>query len=169
MHDKNKSRLFYSIGFLVALASILAALYFQIFEHLNPCPLCIMQRISYILVIIISFIAILYGPNSKKSHLICCTLLSVSVLFGIFIAIRQLYLENYPTTEAGGCGLGIGYLFQNMPLKDFLYLMFNGSSDCGLVSWQFLGQSMAFWSMMVLLGLLLLYFFNAVRMINKFR
>ncbi|MCF6765721.1 disulfide bond formation protein B [Thiotrichales bacterium 19S3-7] len=169
MTEKGKIRAFYLICFIIATASIVSAIYFQLAKNLIPCPLCIMQRIAYLFVAILSLIALLQAPISKKANLIYLILLILSTAFGLYIAIRQVYLEYYPSTEAHGCGVGIGYLFYNMPFKDFLLLMFNGSGDCSTVSWTFLKLSMAFWSMIVFLVLMILYFLGAMHHISRFK
>ncbi|MCF6775943.1 disulfide bond formation protein B [Thiotrichales bacterium 19X7-9] len=169
MTKKGKMRLFYFISFLIAVFAVVFAVYFQITDHLSPCPLCIMQRIAYLLIAIFSLIALIHAPITEKANLTYLVLLILSTAFGLYIAIRQVYLEYFPSADSHGCGVGIGYLFYNMPFKDFLLLMFNGSGDCGALTWQFLGLSMAFWSMIVFLILMILYFLSAMHHIIKFK
>ncbi|MGR8947361.1 MAG: disulfide bond formation protein B, partial [Gammaproteobacteria bacterium] len=43
--------------------------YLQFFEHLEPCPMCIFQRICYFLIVIIAGVAALHNPQVFGSRI----------------------------------------------------------------------------------------------------
>jgi disulfide bond formation protein DsbB len=133
------------IGFLLSLGLILAALFFQYYQHLNPCPLCILQRVAFIGVALL-FLIFLILPVKKWLIRLHAVLMFLMAGSGLAVAIRQIYLQHLPKDQVPGCGPGLNYLIQNLPLNDALLKVFQGSGECAAVDWRFLGLSMAAWS-----------------------
>lgn len=129
---------------LLILTLIIISLSFSLefFLNLAPCPLCIMQRISAIL-LAISFMVCLMYPK-PKSILLLIQLLCAS--FGLYFAIRQLWIMSLPLDSAPICMPGLTVLIHYFPLKDILHALFWGSGECTENTWQFLGLSMPAWS-----------------------
>ena len=91
-------RLAYLAGFLVAGGLIAYALYLQYYEYQNPCPLCIMQRVAYIAVMVVFLAGALHGPRFVGA----CVYSSVAVaicLAGAGIAARQVWLQHLPPED----------------------------------------------------------------------
>lgn len=143
----------YGLGFLLCLLAMLGAMYFQYAEGLNPCPLCIMQRIAFSAAGIIYLVAFLQNPSSRKSYVIYGILLLVCTLFGLGVAGRQWYLQSLPAGEAPACGPGLDYMLKALPLWDVLKTVLKGTGDCAMVHWRFLTLSIAGWSGLLLLML----------------
>lgn len=169
MKSKKYSRLIYFIGFLISAGAVLIAILLQIKDNLSPCPLCVLQRIGFLGVALFTLIATFHGPLKRIANVIYSSLILLFAIFGGLVAIRQVFLEVYPSDAPHGCGIGIGYMFHNLPLQDFLMLMFNGTSDCAAMQWSFLGLSMAFWSIILFIILFILYFLNVLRHIISFK
>src|SRR5215203_5100902 len=85
----------YLVGFLVCGGLILYALYLQYYEYQNPCPLCILQRVVYIVLMVVFLAAALHGPR-RTGAVIYSSLLAVISLVGAGIATRHVWLQHLP-------------------------------------------------------------------------
>ena len=151
-------RLGYAAGFLVSGGFIAYALYLQYYEYQNPCPLCIMQRVVYIALMVVFLIGALHGPR-RFGAAIYSTLLVVISLVGAGIASRHVWLQHLPKDKVPECGPGLSYMLDRFPLFDALAKIFRGSGECAEVDWKFLGFSIAEWSLVwfILFGAFAVY------------
>lgn len=142
--------------FLICLFGMACVFYFQFVKHLSPCPLCIMQRIGLIGAGLFYLIAFLHNPK-KKGLVIYAIIALIFTLFGLGVALRQVYLQHLPPGMAPACGPGFNYLFQSLPLSKFIMAVLKGTGDCAIVHYKFLGLSLAGLSG---IAFLVLSFFN---------
>ena len=136
------NRLFYLVVFLISTSLLGYGYYLQFVEGLNPCPLCIFQRVAFIAIILIAFIATLHGPLKLWQYLYSGLIL-VSSLIGATIAGRQVWLQHLPPDQVPECGPGLDFMLEVFPLADTLKMVFTGSGECAEVDWTFLGFSIA--------------------------
>ena len=138
------------IGFVLTALLIAAALGLQVIEHLKPCPLCIMQRVAFMLIGLLFLVFALLPKRMmfQRIHAILLTLVSAA---GFVVAVRQIYLQHLPADQVPACGPGLDYLVQTFSLPQALAMVFQGSGECAVVDWRFLGFSMAVWSAVWLL------------------
>lgn len=120
------------------------ALYAQHVLLLDPCPLCILQRIAVIALGIVFLLAALHNPQ-KIGARIYTALAALSAAFGVAVAGWHVRLQNLPADEVPSCGPGLEYMVENFPLKDVLGMVLKGSGECAEVSWRFLGLTMPTW------------------------
>lgn len=147
-------RLPFLIGFLACAAAMGGALYFQHVLGLEPCPLCIFQRIAIIVLGVIFFIGLLHNPSGILRR-IYGTVLSIATLAGLGIAVRHLWLQ-YGTHEELGCGPGLDYMLETMPMQEVIQDVLKGTGDCGEIVWSLFGISIPGWTALLLLALLAL-------------
>ncbi len=156
-------RIWFALGFLCCLSMLMIGAYFQFVEELEPCPLCISQRIAILTTGIIFLIAAIHNP--KTTGLKIYSLLgTVVALCGAAISIRHVWLQNLPPEEVPECGPGLQYIFENFPLSETIKLMLNGTGECADVLWTFLGLSIPGWTLVafiMLAGLSLVQFWNS--------
>ena len=139
------SRLIYLAMFLVCAGLIGFALYLQHALGLEPCPMCILQRYAFVVVGVIALAAAIHNP-ALLGRRIYGGLLVVMAATGGGIAIRHVYLEHYPP-KIFDCGADVGFMLESFPLTQALPMIFRGTGDCTKVVWQFLGLSIAEWSL----------------------
>jgi disulfide bond formation protein DsbB len=120
------------------------ALYSQHQLLLDPCPLCIFQRIAVMALGIVFVIAVIHDPGDKFRRLYALLLGAVAAM-GVAVAAWHVRLQHLPADEVPSCGPGLSYMLDNFPLQDTLALVFRGSGDCADVSWRFLGLAMPTW------------------------
>ena len=149
---KLNSRLIYLAMFLACAGLIGFALYLQHALGLEPCPMCILQRYAFIVVGVIALTAAIHNP-ALPGRRIYGGLLVVMAATGGGIAIRHVYLEHYPP-KIFDCGADVGFMLESFPLTQALPMIFRGTGDCTKVVWQFLGLSIAEWSLICFAALI---------------
>jgi len=146
------ARTCFLLAFLFCAGLLLTAIYFQFVGGLEPCPLCISQRIMVLAVALVLLAAFLHNPR-KTGIRVYAVLGFLTALAGASISARHVWLQHLPPEEVPACGPGLEYMFQNFPLTDTLRAMLSGTGDCAKVDWTLLGLSMPAW---VLLSFLFL-------------
>ncbi len=145
-------RWFNLAGFLICTALLGYAYYVQFHLELEPCPLCIFQRVAFIALGIIFLLAATYNP-SRLTTRIYSGLLGFAALTGGAIAGRHVWLQHLPPDQVPDCGPGLGYMLDVFPLSKTLKTVFTGSGECAEVSWNFLGLSMPTWTLFCFIGI----------------
>lgn len=145
-------RTYFLLGSLYCAALILMALYFQFVGGLDPCPLCISQRIMVVAVGLVLLAAGLHnpGPAGVRRYAILGFLTAVA---GGGISARHVWIQHLPADEVPACGPGLSYMFQYFPLGDTLRAMVTGTGDCAQVTWTLLGLSMPAWVLICFVSL----------------
>lgn len=127
----------------------------QLMEHafgLVPCPLCLMQRVWFMVAGLCVVAGLLHDPRWGIYPLLSI----VSALVGAGFSIRQLYLQSLPADQVPACGPDINYMFENFPLGEVLGAMTRGTGDCAAVAWSFLGLSIPGWALVGFAGVVFL-------------
>jgi len=142
-----------TIGFLTCLGLMGFALFQQHVMKLDPCPLCVFQRIGVIGCAIVFALAAMHNPGRIGAR-IYGLLLLVPAGFGGGVAARHIWLQSLPPDQVPACGPGLNYMLETFPLGDMLKMVFEGSGECAKIVWSFLGLSMPGWVLvwMVILG-----------------
>lgn len=138
------------------------ALYAQHVLLLEPCPLCIFQRIATIALGLVFLLAALHDPGRIGGR-VYAFLVLVTAGFGVGVAGWHVYLQNLPADQVPGCGPGFEYIMENFALFDALELIFQGSGECADVVWRLLGLSMPTWVFIGLAGLGIFGIWNNLR------
>jgi protein dithiol:quinone oxidoreductase len=155
MLSKLTPRLGYFAGFLICGLLFAFALYLQYYEYQNPCPLCILQRIAFIAMMVVFLAGAIHGPRRTGVYVYSALLVIIAAI-GAAIATRQVWLQHLPKDRVPECGPGLEYMLNRFPLTQALEKIFRGSGECAEVGWTFLTLSIAEWSLLwfVLLGAL---------------
>ncbi len=145
-------RLLNLAGFIICAGMMGFALYAQYVLLLDPCPLCVFQRVATILLGLVFLAAALHDPGSIGGRMYAALVLLVAG-GGVGVAGWHVYLQNLPADKVPGCGPGFEYIMDNFALFDALGLIFKGSGECADVVWRLLGLSMPSWVIIGLGGL----------------
>lgn len=138
------------IGFAACVGMMGFALFAQYGLMLDPCPLCVLQRVAVIGLGIVFLIAALHNPKGwgSRFYAVFVALIAAS---GASVAGWHARLQHLPASEVPACGPGLDYMLDNFPLGDALKMVFKGSGECAEIVWQFLGLSMPAWVFIILL------------------
>ncbi|AWL30284.1 disulfide bond formation protein B [Acinetobacter defluvii] len=134
--------------FLASVIGMAFALYLEHVQGLEPCPLCVFQRIGLIGLGLISLIAFLHNPKNNVLKRIYAFLGLAAIGWSVAIAGRHVWLQNLPPDQVPSCGPGLDYWVETLPLKAVFENVLKGSGECALIDWTFLGQSLPVWSLM---------------------
>lgn len=151
------------LAFLICCALLSFAAYLQFVKGIEPCPLCIIQRVSFIIIALLFLGAIFIGSRSWRSSLYYVLMILVA-LTGLIVAGRQVWLQHLPLDQVPACGPGLSYMLDHLNLDQTLNLLFQGSGQCAEVHWTFLSLSIAEWSFICFAVLLCLIVVNYFRL-----
>lgn len=141
MCDWIKGKTGYFIGFILCFGIVGLALYIQVKNNLEPCPLCISQRIVFMSLGLLFLIHMLLKKKGSLSTI--WTLIEIlTAVGGAGVAIRHWWLQVHKDEVFADCGVGFDYMFENFPLKKALMLVFRGTGDCASIDWALLGLTL---------------------------
>lgn len=128
----------YFLGFIGCFGSVALALLIQTHYQLNPCPLCISQRLVLMGLGLLFLMAAIHNP-ARLGRKIYALLQVLTALGGASVALRHWWLQAHRESMIADCGVGFDYMFENFPLQKALSLVFRGTGDCAAIDWTFLG------------------------------
>lgn len=144
-----KPRVCFSIGLLCCATVLGVGVYLQFVEELEPCPLCISQRLLFLATGLVFLLGTMHGRFSR----FYAALSGLTALGGASVSARHVWLQHLPPEQVPECSPGIEYVFQHFPLADTLKLMLTGTGECAKVDWTFLGLAIPAWALIAFLGL----------------
>ncbi|MBF7730140.1 disulfide bond formation protein B [Pseudomonas sp. N040] len=157
------SRALFLLAFIGCLLVMLGALYLEHVVGLEPCPLCVVQRICVILFGLVCLLAALQGPGLLGQRLYALLLLLLAAAGG-GTAARQVYLQTVPADQLPACIPPLDYLMDALPFQEIVRVVLHGSADCAEVSWTLFTLSLPEWSLLAFAGMLL---FGLVQLLRR--
>ena len=143
------------LSLIIALSAMaFAYFYLQLSLGLPPCPLCIVDRLALILIILTLILSTglsRYLPAEKYRIKLSCYLLNFAwIALGIWASTKHILLQYFPDNQ-GSC---LPQTDNN--LLELFTSAFAGTSDCGFILWNFMGFSIPEQTL-ALFGLLLIF------------
>jgi protein dithiol:quinone oxidoreductase len=129
------------------------ALYVQSHDLLEPCPLCIFQRVAVIALGVALLLAAVVPTGWRVVGNVSAMLVGLAAVGGIGVASRHLYIQSLPPGEVPSCGAGLDYMMDVFPLADVIRKVLTGSGECAKVDWTFLGLAMPGWVLICVLAI----------------
>lgn len=155
------SRPLYLLAVITCLALMGAALYLEHIVGLEPCPLCIIQRVLLILAGLVCLAALIHHPRSGPAERrplaarVYAGGVTLFALLGAAVAGRQVWLQHQPSDQLPSCLPSLDYMIDVLPLQDIMHMLFSGTADCAKVDWTFLGLSIAEGTLLAFIALTL--------------
>jgi disulfide bond formation protein DsbB len=140
------------LGFAACAGLLAYAYYAQFVLHLEPCPLCIFQRVG-IFALGIFFLAAAAHDAAGWGRRVYASLLALAALGTIGVAVRQLYIQSLPPGSVPACGASLDFMLKVFSLSEVLVKVLTGSGECARVTWRFLGLAMPGWVLIAALVL----------------
>jgi disulfide bond formation protein DsbB len=132
----------------VSLSLLAAGLVIGEFARLNPCHLCIFQRLLYMVLAFFALCGVLL-PGWRR---VWCVLSGLTAVGGVIAAVQQSWMQYAPQL-VNECGFGDPTLVERIVnwLGTQWPSMFMVTGFCTTKDWIFLGLSMANWSILCFL------------------
>ena len=141
----------------VALLGVLGTIGSFVLQYMfgmNPCPLCILQRVAIIATGLAALLALLLPTAKKGGRLLAALWVSLPAAWGLGVAVYQLWLQSLPLSDRPSCGAPWTFRLRDWPLFDWWEPVVRGFGDCG-VSDAVLGISLPVWSVLMFGAVLL--------------
>lgn len=166
--DFNEKRLPWLLLLLSCFSFLGAGFYFQYAIGLEPCHLCIIQRIAFLVIGIGALIALI-KPFNKIFKIISNSLWLSGAGLGLYSGIKLVYTQMHPPelSFASGCSLSAEQLISNYPFLDWFPMMFEAKGSCSESSYSFLGIITMEQLTLVIFSVLL--FLSVISFISIFR
>lgn len=133
------------LGFAACAGLMGYALFAQHGLGLEPCPLCVFQRLAVIATGAMFLLAALHAPGGLAMRRTYAVLTALAAGAGIGVAGRHVWLQSLPPDKVPACGPGLDFMLDNFGLGEALAMVLSGSGECADVAWSFLGLSMPAW------------------------
>lgn len=128
--------------FLASVAGMAFALYLQHGVGLEPCPLCVFQRVGLMGMGLFALIAAIHNPTQLWLRRVYAGLAGLSILWSTAVAARHVWLQHLPPEDVPACGPGLDYWLDVFPMKEVIQKVLHGSGECAVIDWTFLGLSL---------------------------
>lgn len=155
-------RSLFFLAFLVSAALMGAALYLEHVVGLEPCPLCVLQRVGVIGFGLVCLIAGLHAPAVVGRRIYALLALLFAVAGGA-TAGRQIWLQGVPADQLPACLPSLDYMIEALPFQDIVRLVLHGSADCAEVNWTLFGLSIPEWGLLGFVAMTLLALVQLLR------
>ena len=140
------------LGFAVCAGLLAYAYYAQAVLHLEPCPLCIFQRVGVFGLAMVFLVSAAHDPAGWGRRVYAC-LLAAAALATVGVAVRHLYIQSLPEGSIPACGASLDFMLKIFSLSEVLVKVLTGSGECAKVTWSFLGLAMPAWVLIAALAL----------------
>ncbi|HWZ47593.1 MAG TPA: disulfide bond formation protein B [Herbaspirillum sp.] len=135
----------------VSLALLGAALYLQYGKHMQPCPLCIIQRYAFAA---LALLCILFAILPQAATRFGAGLATLAALAGAGTAIWHLWVVAHPGTS---CGIDpMETALNHIPTARLMPFLFNADGFCTTPYAPIFGLSIPAWSLIWFLVLALM-------------
>jgi len=149
-----KARPLLALVVAIVVSSMAGALYFQYVLNLEPCPLCVLQRIAIIAAGIAAAGGLLVG--AAFGQLVAGLMSLLFSLLGAGIAGWHSWLLAVPHEESLSCGRPFEWLHDDFPLAVWLPKIFAGKGDCMNLDWTLFGLAIPHLSLIAFAAMIVL-------------
>ncbi|MCO2725675.1 disulfide bond formation protein B [Pseudomonas aeruginosa] len=146
-------RQLFLLAFLACVAIMGGALYLEHVVGLEACPLCVVQRIFFILIGLTCLAGAIQGPGLRGRR-IYSVVVFLLALGGGATAARQVWLQTVPLDQLPACLPSLDYMMQALPFQEVIRLVLHGTADCAQVSWTLFTLSIPEWSLLAFVAYL---------------
>lgn len=157
-----RSRSIFLFIFIACAAMLGVAGYFQFVEGMEPCPLCIFQRVVMFAVGVVALLAVLHNPHGFGNR-VYGLFAGLLAIIGGLISARHVWIQNLPADQVPTCGPGLNFMLDNFPLMEALKTVLTGSGECAEVLLKFAGLTVPGWTLVAFSILALLSFWQVFR------
>ena len=126
--------------------------YLQFAVGLEPCPLCILQRIMLFATGIAFLVAAIHHSARRAVAGIYAAAIALCAVVGAAISTRHTWIQHLPEDQRPTCGPSLDFMLSTFGPVQSLGRILRGSGECGKVDWTFLSLSIPEWTLAAFLG-----------------
>lgn len=149
-----RSRSLYLLISLACLAVLGAAFYLEFQVGLEPCSLCITQRVLLGAIALLGLVVALHSPGRIGWRIYSALVLTTAIAGGLS-ATRQIWLQSQAPMPSQGCHPGLHYMMQIWSPGELWHALLLGTPECARINWTLFGLSLPEWSLLAFAGLAL--------------
>jgi disulfide bond formation protein DsbB len=132
------------LGFLACALALGFAFYSQYVLELQPCHLCIFQRVTVAAMALVFLLAALHSSGSARGA-VYATLIGITGLATLATSGRHVWIQMQPPGSIPSCGADLDFMLELFPLTEVILKVFKAGGECAKVDWSLLGLSMPGW------------------------
>lgn len=140
------------LGLFAAVMALGLAYGLQYGAGLEPCPLCIFQRIAVAAFGLICLIGFVHGPGNLAARFYA-GLATLAAIIGAAIALRHVWILHLPPAQVPACGPGLETLRHMLPPSEVVATVLRGDASCANIKASLFGLSLPAWSAIYFIGL----------------
>ncbi len=140
--------------FAVSVCAFAGSLAAQYVLGMEPCVLCISQRLCVLATALCAAIVLMCRPRRKAGGLFGAVFISIPAVTGISVAAYQLWLQSLPPGTAPSCGAPWTFRLKGWPLFDWFEPVVRGFGNCAEPDY-LLGVALPVWSAAYFLAVVL--------------
>lgn len=143
---------------------LITAYYFQFVEAMEPCPLCIFQRIAVAFIGVWFLLRGVHQPRAASRWNIFYSAMGlIGSLGGALVSSRHLYVQGLPEGQIPACGPALDYLVEMLPINEVISTVLSGDGECAKVAWSLWGISMPGWLLLFFASISCVLIYNIYR------
>jgi disulfide bond formation protein DsbB len=143
----------YLLGLAACAALMGWALWLQYGLELEPCPLCVFQRVAVIATGVVFLIAAIHNPGRVGAALYAGLTLIVAGI-GAALAAWHVWIQAQPQGTVATCGMGLNYMLETLPLTEVIGNVLKGSGECAEQGWLFMGLAIPSWTFVFFIAMI---------------
>jgi protein dithiol:quinone oxidoreductase len=150
-------------GFLACAGMLAFGYYLQFAVGLEPCPLCILQRVMLLATGIAFLAAAIHHPAGRTGAGMYAGVIVLFAATGAAIAARHTWIQHLPPDQRPACGPSLDFMLSTFGPVNALGRVLRGSGECGTVDWTLLSFSIPEWTLAAFLAFCAWAVFLALR------
>ena len=140
-------------GLICVSSLLIAKFYFEDYLGLEPCYLCITQRVFIAVAGLLFFIWAIHNPKRLGARIYALLALAATSA-GAYFSSKQLYLQSLPEEQVPQCGPPVDYLFETFSNFEVITMLLRGDGNCARIQWEFLSITMPGWVLLIFIVLI---------------
>ncbi len=132
------------LGLLACAMALAFAFYSQYVIELQPCHLCIFQRVTVAAMGAAFLLAALHS-RGRLTGAVYAGLIGVAGLATMATAGRHVWIQMQPPGSVAACGADLDFMLKVFPLTEVVLKVFKAGGECAKVDFTLLGLSMPGW------------------------
>ncbi len=128
-----------------------AILYAEGVLGLQPCPLCVFQRVGVAVLALVFLLAAVHNPPGRRAARVYAVAVALAALLPGYVAARHVYVQSLPAGSVPACGATLDFMLEVLPLAEVIRRVLTGGGECAVVDWSLLGLSMPAWVLICVL------------------